>query len=120
MGAYQYGGGWLPAGQVDDRFGPVQHTIQTGVNVDGSVDLGGARTALINTSATVVSQINSTAGVGVPIFLRAWEGPVTFAEAAGRNVKTLTVGNFVVAWGQLICFVRFDLDAGWVYVSRTG
>jgi hypothetical protein len=122
----------LPYASVDDvaRVGQgvvaalaakdaAQHTQALTIAGDGSIDMGGYRTALVNSSATALTTIRSTLPVGQSISVRPWGGSVTFTPVTGN--LSFEGGTFTSGWAQTLTFTRFDFPSDqWVLVSRTG
>ena len=90
---------------------------QVSVSGGGLVTLGVARTAIVNTSATQITNISAAVTPGTPIFLSAFSGSIVFAEGSGIHLagtKPMTVPS-----GATACFVRNDLLGAWKFVGRS-
>lgn len=91
----------------------VQKNVTAGPPV--SLDLYALNDILVNTSASVITQINSLLMPGELLFLKAWTGPITLGT--GGNINLIGASSVIVPQNAVATLKRADLDGAWTLVG---
>lgn len=87
-------------------------TPNVGITAGGAVDLSAARTALVNGSATQLITVNSNAGPGERLSLKAWGGSVILNSTGNIHASGLAM-PYTVPSNGVVTLVKYDLGAVW-------
>lgn len=87
-------------------------TVQVGVEAAGLVTLGDYRTAIVNSSATQIINVASTASVGEKVSIKAFGGTLVLNSTGSINASGLAM-PFTVPANAIVTLVRHDLGSDW-------
>lgn len=87
-------------------------TYQVGVDGSGVVTINDYRTAIVNTSATPIVDVVSTASVGERVSLKAFGGTIVIDSGGTIHASGLTL-PYTVPSGAIVTLVRHDLGSSW-------
>lgn len=94
-------------------------TSQFAVGADGSLLVYGARTCLVNSSATAITTVTSYAvGTGETLSLKAWGGTIVLGSGGNVDPSGLTF-PYTVPAGAIVTLIRYDLGGTWQIQSIT-